>query len=166
MAIIFPDINSVALNIGSISIRWYGIAYVISIITCTYVAKFINKKLKITDMKTEDFDILITYIIIAIIIGGRLGHVLFYMPISEINLIDIFKIWLGGMSFHGGLTGVACAIFLYSKRYKKQFLSITDLIAIVTPIGLFFGRIANFINAELYGRVTSMPWGMIFPGTD
>ena len=110
---------------------------------------------------------LLSYIIIGIVSGGRLGYILFYTPDVIIDdFWEIFKIWHGGMSFHGGLIGVIVSIWIFCLRTGKVFLSITDLIACVAPIGLFFGRIANFINAELYGKKTDVSWGVIFPYSD
>ncbi len=166
MAIDFPNISPVAFSVGPLDIRWYGLAYVVSIILGGYIAMLINAKRRIVDITQKEFDSLLTYLILGIIIGGRVGYTLFYTHLSLKSLIDVFKVWLGGMSFHGGLLGVIFAIYIYSKKYKKNFLCITDLISTVAPIGLFFGRIANFVNGELYGRVTNVKWAMIFPFSD
>jgi phosphatidylglycerol:prolipoprotein diacylglycerol transferase len=167
LAILFHNINPIAISLGPISIHWYGIAYVVAIILGTYIMKVLEKIHKIANLTPEDFDDLVVYIVIGIVAGGRLGDILFYTP----NLImddfwEIFKIWHGGMSFHGGIIGVGIAVWVFCSRRKKKLLATTDLIACATPIGLFFGRVANFINGELYGRKTDVAWGVIFPSQD
>ena len=166
-AILFPNIDPIAINLGIISIRWYGISYVIGIFLGAYILQKIEKKFKIAHLDSKDLENLLSYIIIGIVLGGRLGYILFYTPDIIIDdFWEIFKIWHGGMSFHGGLIGVIASIWIFCLRAGKVFLSITDLIACVAPIGLFFGRIANFINAELYGKKTDVSWGVIFPYSD
>ena len=165
-AMLFPNINPIAIELGYVSIRWYGISYVIGVFLGIYILKKIEKKYTIANLSTSAYENLLTYIIIGIIIGGRLGYVLFYCPnVILDDFWEIFKIWHGGMSFHGGLLGVTAAIWLFSLKNGK-FMSTMDLIACVVPVGLFFGRIANFINAELYGKKTNVSWGVIFPNTD
>jgi phosphatidylglycerol---prolipoprotein diacylglyceryl transferase len=166
MAIKFPDINPVILQIGDtpFKITWYSLAYVLGMIIGFYYIKKINKNSP-DQIGKEIFDDILTYIILGVVLGGRLGYVLFYdLEYNLANPINIFKTWQGGMSFHGGLMGVIFASYLICKKHKLNYLTITDLLASATPIGLFFGRIANFINAELYGRVTQSKWGVIFPG--
>lgn len=160
----FIGIDPVALQLGPIAIHWYGISYVVGIILGYYYAKWLIKRNKLP-ISAAMFDDLLTYIIIGIIAGGRLGYVLFYDPLSYLaNPLDIFKTYMGGMSFHGGITGVIISIVVFCRKYHQDFVAFCDLISIVTPIGLMLGRIANFINGELYGRPTDMPWGIIFPG--
>ena len=166
MAIIFPDINPVILSIGDspLKITWYSLSYVVGILLAWSYIKYLNRSNKPNSLEPKIIDDLITYIIIGIIIGGRLGYVLFYD--FQSNLTDPMKIlrtWEGGMSFHGGLLGVIISSFIYCKIYKIPFFRIMDLLACATPIGLFLGRIANFINGELYGRITDVSWGVIFP---
>lgn len=166
-AILFPNIDPIAINLGIVSIRWYGISYVIGIFLGAYILQRIEKKLNIANLNAKDLENLLSHTIIGIVVGGRLGYILFYHPnIILDNFWEIFKIWNGGMSFHGGLIGVITSVAIYSLRDNKVFLAITDLIACVAPIGLFFGRIANFINAELYGKCTNVSWGVIFPYSD
>ena len=166
-AILFPNIDPIAINLGMISIRWYGISYVIGIFLGAYILQKIEKKFKIANLDSKDLENLLSYIIIGIVSGGRLGYILFYTPDVIIDdFWEVFKIWHGGMSFHGGLIGVIISVWIFCLRTGKVFLSITDLIACVAPIGLFFGRIANFINAELYGKKTDVSWGVIFPYSD
>jgi phosphatidylglycerol:prolipoprotein diacylglycerol transferase len=167
LAISFPNINPVAIQFGLISIRWYGIMYVLSIVVGAYIMQKLEKKYKIMCIYKNDFDSLIIYIMLGIIVGGRLGYILFYIQDYTVNDFSIiFKVWQGGMSFHGGVIGVVLATWIFCLRHKKNLLSVTDLIACVAPIGLFFGRIANFINAELYGIKTNVDWAIIFPNTD
>ncbi|WP_154512526.1 prolipoprotein diacylglyceryl transferase [Rickettsiales endosymbiont of Trichoplax sp. H2] len=163
---LFPNINPIAIELGYISIRWYGISYVIGVLLGVYILKKIEKKYTVANLISSAYENLLTYIIIGIIIGGRLGYILFYCPnVILDDFWEIFKIWHGGMSFHGGLLGLMAAIWLFSLKNGK-FIFTMDLIACVVPIGLFFGRIANFINAELYGKKTNVSWGVIFPNTD
>ena len=159
----FPNINPIALDFGFIKISWYALSYIAGILCSWYLILkiIIIKNIKIRDKIVSD---LISNCIIGIILGGRLGYVIFYNPEYYFNnLIEIFKLWNGGMSFHGGLTGVILAIIYSSKTSKIPIIVLSDLISIVSPIGLFFGRIANFINGELYGRVTNHYFGVVFP---
>ena len=165
LAIVFPNIEPVALKIGNIEIFWYGIFYLIAIFSCLYIAIKLDKTNSI--LKKDSIDNFLTYIVLGIIIGGRVGYITIYHPDWIIHSFDrIFKIWKGGMSFHGGVMGVTVANFLFCKKNNIKFFKLMDMIACVAPIGIFFGRMGNFVNAELYGRPTSMVWGMIFPYTD
>ena len=157
------NFDPVAIEIFSFEIRWYSLAYIFGILLGWYLAKnhFANKEIK------EKFDDYITYIIIGVILGGRLGYVLFYNFEYYINnFFEIFKIWQGGMSFHGGVIGIVIASIIFSKKNKNNLFKYLDIIALVSPIGIFFGRIANFINSELYGYETSLPWGVQFIKVD
>ena len=159
----FPNINPIAVDLGLVKISWYALSYVAGILTSWYlIIKIIKmKKIKISNKIVNE---LISNCMIGIILGGRLGYVTFYNPEYYFNnLMEIFKIWNGGMSFHGGLIGVILAIIYSSRTLKIPIMLFSDLVAIVSPIGLFFGRIANFINGELFGRVTNHNLGMIFP---
>ncbi|MEK6733901.1 MAG: prolipoprotein diacylglyceryl transferase [Pseudomonadota bacterium] len=168
MALSFPDINPVLLQFGEtpFKITWYSLSYVVGIILGWIYVKHINKIGSVQPpIKDKSIDDLITALILGIILGGRLGYVLFYdLDYNLSNPANIIKTWEGGMSFHGGLLGVIIAIFIYCKINKLKFFKIMDLLACATPIGLCFGRIANFINAELYGRYTNSSLGVIFPG--
>ena len=153
------NFDPVAIEIFSLEIRWYSLAYILGILLGWYLAKkfFINIKNK------DKFDDYITYVIIGLILGGRLGYILFYnFDYYLNNFFDIFKIWHGGMSFHGGVIGVIVASILFSKKNNDDVFEYLDTIAIVSPIGIFFGRIANFINSELYGHETTVPWAVKF----
>lgn len=167
MAIIFPDINPVVLSFGDspFKITWYSLSYVTGILLAWVYIKHLNKLNKPNELSIKFIDDLITSLILGIVIGGRLGYVLFYDLAANItNPLNIFRTWDGGMSFHGGLLGVILATLIHCRLNKIEFLRVMDLIACATPIGLCLGRIANFINGELYGRVTDVAWGVIFPG--
>ena len=154
------NFDPVAIQIFSFEIRWYSLAYIAGILLGWILSKRIfisNPSLK------EKFDDFITYIILGIIVGGRLGYVIFYnLEYYSNNLTDVFKVWQGGMSFHGGLIGVIAVSIWFSKKNNQDPFSYLDVVSIVAPIGIFFGRIANFINSELYGIKTDMPWGVKF----
>jgi phosphatidylglycerol:prolipoprotein diacylglycerol transferase len=159
----FPNINPIALDLGLLQIRWYAISYVTGILLSWFLILKIIKIKKI-NIDNQTISELISNSIIGIIVGGRLGYVIFYnYEYFSNNLLEIFKVWNGGMSFHGGLIGVIIAVIYTSKRTKTSLMLLADLGAIVSPVGIFFGRIANFINGELYGRVTTHPFGIIFP---
>ncbi len=158
------NFNPVAIQIFSLEIRWYSLAYIFGIIfSWIYCKKILIKDKYISKL----FDDLISYLIIGIILGGRLGYVFFYDPNYYFNnLIEIFMIWQGGMSFHGGLIGVIFATVLFSKKYNIDKYIFLDLISASAPIGIFLGRISNFINSELYGKETDIFWSVIFVKVD
>ncbi len=158
------NFDPVAIQIFSLEIRWYSIAYIIGIL----IGWILSKKIFISDNDIkEKFDDFITYIILGIIIGGRLGYVFFYnFNYYSNNLFDVFKIWQGGMSFHGGLIGIIIASILFSKKNNHDTYKYLDIVSIVAPIGIFFGRLANFINSELYGTETNLPWAVKFIQVD
>ena len=154
------NFDPVAIEIFSIEIRWYSLAYIVGILVGWYLAKKIflnNDKLK------HKFDDYITYIIIGMVLGGRLGYVVFYNFNYYLdNIFDILKIWQGGMSFHGALIGIIISSFFFAKKDDNNAFEYLDIVSLVSPIGIFFGRIANFINSELYGYETSVPWAVQF----
>ena len=158
------NIDPVAIEFSSIEIRWYSLAYIVGILLGWVLSKQIfisNRELK------YKFDDYVTYLIIGVIIGGRLGYVLFYnFTYYYNNLIDIFKIWQGGMSFHGGLLGVIIVSIWFAKKNNDNPFIYLDIVSIVAPIGIFFGRVANFINSELYGFETNLPWAVKFVRVD
>ncbi len=159
----FPNINPIAIDLGVVKISWYAISYICGILLSWFlILKIIKfKNIKISNKNVSD---LISNCIVGIILGGRLGYVIFYNPEYYFNnILEIFKIWNGGMSFHGGFIGVIIAVIYSSKSSKVPLMVFSDLISIVSPIGIFFGRIANFVNGELYGKVTNHKFGMIFP---
>ncbi len=158
------NFDPVAIQIFSVEIRWYSLAYIIGILLGWALGKkiFISN----TNLK-EKFDDYITYVILGIIVGGRLGYVFFYnFNYYSNNLLDILKVWQGGMSFHGGLLGVIIASILFSKKNNQNSFEYLDVVSIVAPIGIFFGRIANFINSELYGVETKIFWAVKFIKVD
>ena len=158
------NFDPVAFQIMSFEIRWYSLAYILGIIIGWIICKKILIKNPDINQKFDDY---ITFLIIGIILGGRLGYVLFYnLNYYMGNIIDIFKIWQGGMSFHGGLLGIIIASILFAKKNNQDTFIYTDLVSLVAPIGIFFGRIANFINSELYGKVTDVPWAVTFIQVD
>ena len=158
------NFDPVAIEIFSIEIRWYSLAYILGIL----IGWNLSKKFFISSNEIkEKFDDYITFVILGIIVGGRLGYVVFYnLNYYLNNLIDILKIWQGGMSFHGGLLGVIIATMWFAKKNNQNLFSYLDIVSIVSPIGIFFGRISNFINSELYGTETSLPWGVQFVQID
>jgi phosphatidylglycerol:prolipoprotein diacylglycerol transferase len=165
----FPNFDPVIFHIGPLAIRWYALAYVAGILLGWRYAVGLIRKPRLWGGQTpvvnaEQIDDLILWITLGIIVGGRIGYILFYAP----NLVwddplEIFQVWKGGMSFHGGFLGVVTAIVLFSLGNRIDMFKLGDIIAPAVPIGLFFGRIANFINGELWGRPTSVPWGIQFP---
>ena len=162
------NFDPVFIDLGLFQIRWYSIAYIISIILGWIYAKKIIREMaskhNFTLFKPVIFDDLIVYLIIGIVLGGRLGYVIFYnFGYYSQNLDEILKLWKGGMSFHGGLLGVIIATIIFSKIKKINFFYFTDIIACVAPIGFFLGRIANFINGELFGKISTLPWAVVFP---
>ena len=158
------NFDPVAFQIISFEIRWYSLAYILGII----IGWILCKKILIKNLDiNQKFDDYITYLIIGIIIGGRLGYVLFYNFSYYINnIFDIFKIWQGGMSFHGGLLGVIASSYIFAKKNNQNPFFYLDQVSLVAPVGIFFGRLANFINSELYGTVSNAPWSVIFIKVD
>ncbi len=159
--------DPIFIDLGIIQIRWYSLAYIIGILAGWWYGKIIIKK-QIEDNNQsnylKNFDDLIAYIIIGVILGGRLGYVIFYNPSFYLeNLTEILKLWKGGMSFHGGLLGVIIATIIFSKIKGINFYYFADIISCVAPIGIFLGRVTNFINGELFGKVSNLPWAIIFP---
>ena len=167
----FPDFDPVLIQLGPIAIRWYALAYVAGILLgWRYVAGLARRE-SLWSLRggppasIEQIDDLILWITLGIIVGGRLGHVLFYTPsIIWTDPVEILKTWHGGMSFHGGALGVLLAVVVFSRVKKLDLFRLGDMITAAAPLGLFFGRIANFINGELWGRPTDVPWAIIFPG--
>ncbi|MEL6287201.1 MAG: prolipoprotein diacylglyceryl transferase [Pseudomonadota bacterium] len=170
-ALPFPQIDPVAIEIGPLAIRWYGLAYMTGLLLgWLYVRSLLASPALwagAAPLDYDDADNLLFWITIGVVVGGRIGFFLFYEPQLLIaNPLELFKIWQGGMAFHGGLLGVAIAIYLFAVSRGVSPLTIGDLVAAATPIGLFFGRLANFINAEVVGRVSDVPWAVRFPMPD
>src|SRR5579884_619356 len=159
----YPNFDPVFIRIGPLAFRWYGLMYALSFIAGIFVIRTtaIRKRLKITNEEVSD---LMLYAAIGVILGGRLGYVIFYnLRFYLENPSKIFAVWEGGMSFHGGLIGVLIAGYLFCKRHGYSFYEVADVAILAVPIGLGLGRIGNFINGELYGRQTDVPWCMVFP---
>jgi phosphatidylglycerol:prolipoprotein diacylglycerol transferase len=167
-ALPFPVIDPVALQLGPILIRWYALAYVAGIVIGWWLARRLLLQEALFGTRQppslRDLDDLIFWIAIGIVLGGRLAFVLFYnLPYYLENPIEIPQVWRGGMAFHGGAAGLALATYLFARARGFSFLTMMDVVAAVAPIGIFFGRIANFVNDELWGRVTDVPWAVAFP---
>lgn len=165
----FPNIDPVAFSIGPFVVRWYALAYIAGLLFAIWYAKRLVRTQALwggrqpTATPTQ-IDDLFVWIVLGVILGGRLGYVLFYNPVYFLaNPLDILKVWEGGMSFHGGFLGVVVALYFYGKKHGITVYQLLDLAAATTPVGLGLGRLANFINGELYGRAGDAPWTMIFP---
>lgn len=166
MIFIQPSINPVILSLGYVDIRWYSLAYIVGFIIGSILIKKLNKKsyFLLTDNQIDSFFI---WAVIGVIIGGRLGYVIFYQTnVFQSDPFYILKIWNGGMSFHGGLIGIVISIYIFCIKKGIKFFYLSDLVSLVAPFGLFFGRISNFINTELYGRITDFPFAIIYPIID
>jgi phosphatidylglycerol:prolipoprotein diacylglycerol transferase len=164
----YPSINPILISIGPFAVRWYALAYIVGIIAGWFYARAIIVSERLwggpAPFTVLDFDDFVIWITLGVILGGRTGYVLFYnLPLFAAHPVEIVQLWNGGMSFHGGLTGCIVAIVLFAWRRRIPMLSLADVTAAVAPIGLFLGRLANFINGELWGRPTDVPWAMVFP---
>lgn len=159
----FPIIDPVAIEIGPIVIRWYALAYIAGLLLGWRCCVMLTRRAPVF-MTSEKLDDLLLYATLGVILGGRLGYVLFYKPaFFAANPLEILMVWHGGMSFHGGFLGVVVAAFIFARRHDIPALLLADLLAVAAPIGLFFGRIANFINGELFGRPSDVSWAIVFP---
>ncbi len=167
--LIHPNFDPVALHLGPLAVRWYGLMYLLAFIQCIVIGR-IRLRLPYVSAQgwtTKDIDDMLFYGVLGTILGGRIGYILFYKASFYFaNPADIFKVWEGGMSFHGGMIGVTLAMVLFAWQRKRTWLQVTDFVAPMVPLGLAAGRFGNFINGELWGRVTSptAPWAMLFPG--
>ncbi len=161
---IAPSIDPVAISIGSLQLRWYGLMYLIGFAVGWALGRWRASRPG-SAWRPADVDDLLTCVMLGIILGGRLGYVLFYdLPAYIHDPMEILRIWNGGMSCHGGLLGVLGAFWLFARSRKKSFLEVSDFVAPLVPQGLFFGRLGNFINGELWGKVSDAPWAVVFPG--
>lgn len=161
--LIHPQFDPVALQIGPVAVHWYGLMYLVGFALVWLLGKWRIKHGK-TDLTVRDLEDLIFYCVLGVVIGGRLGYALFYKTSYYLtHPIELLYVWQGGMSFHGGLLGVLVVLFIFARKRNKPFLAIGDFLAPLIPLGLAAGRLGNFINGELWGRTTSMPWGMVFP---
>ena len=164
----YPAINPVLISIGPLAVRWYALAYIVGIIAGWFYARAIVSSPRLwggtAPLTVTDFDDFVIWITLGVILGGRTGYVLFYnFPHFAAHPVEILELWNGGMSFHGGLIGCIVAVVIYALRRGIPMFSLGDVTAAVAPIGLFLGRVANFINGELWGRPSDVPWAMIFP---
>ena len=160
----YPEISPVALQLGPVVIRWYSLAYLIGILSGWWVVGKLNKKNLPPVLSKQAFDDIVVWAVMGIILGGRLGFVLFYKPGYYLeHLSEIPMLWNGGMSFHGGLLGTIIAIYCFTRKYDIVFLRLMDLMAVAAPIGICLGRLANFVNGELYGRASEGYFAMVFP---
>lgn len=169
--ITLPTIDPVALELGPLAVRWYGLSYMFGLLLGWYYARSLAANQRLwggrSPVKPDHFDDLLIWVTIGVVLGGRLGYVLFYNPAYYWqNPAEIFATWNGGMSFHGGLLGSAVVVWLYSRAKNLPLLSVWDVASAVAPLGFYFGRLANFINGELWGRTSDVPWAMIFPNPE
>lgn len=160
----FPNIDPVFLRIGPLQFRWYGLMYVLGFMATYFILRSESRRKQLPLTKDDVAD-LVFYGAMGVVLGGRIGYILFYnLGFYLANPLKIFAVWEGGMSLHGGFLGVILALTLFSRKKKISLLILLDMVAQCTPVGLGLGRIGNFINGELYGRQTDVPWGMVFPG--
>jgi phosphatidylglycerol:prolipoprotein diacylglycerol transferase len=162
----YPNIDPIAFSLGPLKVHWYGLMYLFGFIAAWLLGNWRAKHYQL-DWNAEQISDIVFYGALGVILGGRIGYMLFYdFPGVLHNPLSLFKIWEGGMSFHGGLIGVAIAVWIFCRKYGKTYLQVGDFIAPLVPLGLGAGRIGNFINGELWGRVTDVPWGMVYPQVD
>ncbi len=165
--LIHPDFDPVAVRLGPLAVRWYGLMYLIGFLGGQALGKLRVRQEAWLNWTVEQVDEFLTFVVFGVILGGRLGYVLFYKPLYYLDhLIEVPQMWQGGMSFHGGLLGVILASLWFARRHGKRWLDVTDFVAPLVTVGLGAGRLGNFINGELPGRITSVPWAMIFPHVD
>ena len=162
--IAYPDIDPVLLSIGPLQVHWYGVAYVAGFLIAGAIAYHLNKRWSV-GLTSDDLVNMLLFAVVGVMLGGRLGYVLAYggRRYWE-DPVQIARVWDGGMSFHGALAGIIVAGILFARMSGVSFLRLADMAAVATPAGIFFGRLANFINGELWGRTTDVPWAMVFPG--
>ena len=162
--LVHPQFDPVAVQLGPVAIHWYGLMYLVAFAQILLLGRWCIKHRPWSGWDLKMLDDVLFYGVIGTILGGRLGYVLFYKPAEYLaNPLDILKVWEGGMSFHGGFLGVILALALFARRHQLRWLAVTDFIAPLVPLGLAAGRLGNFINGELWGRATDLPWGMVFP---
>lgn len=160
----YPHIDPVIFQVGPVAVRWYGLMYLLGFLSGYFLIHHLAR-LRALNLSRDDVADLLFYCILGVILGGRLGYVFFYNPGHFLSHpSQIFAVWEGGMSFHGGLAGVVVAALFYCRRHRLPILLLGDILTTSATVGLFMGRIGNFINGELWGRITDLPWGMVFPG--
>ena len=164
--IILPEFDPFLVNFGGFGIRWYALAYIGGLLAGYWILRREAARPE-TPLSPAAVDSLLNHVLLGVILGGRIGYVLFYNPGHFLaHPADIIKVWQGGMAFHGGLLGVTVAMWMFARKQGVNVLAVSDRVAMVTPVGLFLGRLSNFINAELQGRVTDVPWAMVFANGD
>jgi phosphatidylglycerol:prolipoprotein diacylglycerol transferase len=162
--LVHPQFDPVAIHLGPLAIRWYGLMYLLAFAFVLILGRLRIAARPDGGWKKHELDDLLFYGVLGVVLGGRLGYVLFYKPAYYLhNPAEIFSVWQGGMAFHGGFLGVLAAMWLFSRKSSKPWLAVADFVAPLVPLGLGAGRIGNFINGELWGRPTDVPWGMVFP---
>ena len=167
MTIVHPQFDPIALQLGPLAIRWYGLMYVVAFVLVIVLGRVRARRNMLTGWRAHDVDDMLFYGVFGVILGGRLGYVLFYKPLYYLeHPLEIVAVWQGGMSFHGGFLGVLLGVALFCWRRKLRWLAVMDFVAPLCPLGLAAGRLGNFINGELPGRPTTVPWGMWFPQVD
>lgn len=160
----YPNIDPIIVRIGPFAFRWYGMMYLVGFVSSYLLVRYQIKKRRLP-FRQDFVDSLYSYLMLGLLVGARLGYVVFYDLAAYLkNPLEIFALWHGGMSFHGGLIGSVAAMIFFCRRSSADFWLLSDLVIATAPIGLGFGRLGNFINGELYGRVTNVPWAMVFPG--
>jgi len=164
MALMHPQFDPIAISLGPVAVHWYGLMYLLAFAQFLLLGKLRTKQAHYQHLNYKYIEDLLFAGVLGVILGGRLGYVIFYMPAHYLSHpLDALKVWEGGMSFHGGFLGVLLAMLWVAKRKNQKFFEVTDLIAPLIPFGLAFGRLGNFINGELWGRATDVSWAMVFP---
>ena len=164
---VHPQFDPVAIHIGPLAVRWYGLMYLAGFALFWWLGRVQARRTFMTGWRESDVGDMLWYGVWGVILGGRLGYVLFYKPLYyAAHPLEILQVWTGGMSFHGGFLGVLVALWVFARVRNKRFFEVTDFVAPLIPLGLATGRLGNFINGELVGRVTDVPWAMIFPQVD
>ena len=165
--LVHPQFDPIAFQLGPLAVRWYGLMYLAAFAQFWLLGRYRAQKNAFLGWQPKDVEDLLFYGVLGVIIGGRLGEVLLYHPDYYLaNPLEAFAVWKGGMSFHGGFLGVLAAVWWWARKMHRPYLAVTDFIAPLVPLGYAFGRIGNFINAELVGRPASVPWAMVFPNVD
>ncbi len=165
--LVHPNFDPVALQLGPVAIRWYGLMYLLAFVLFVWLGKIRARRNLLTGWHPRDVDDMLFYGVFGVILGGRLGYVLFYKPLYYAqHPLETLQVWTGGMSFHGGFLGVLIALWFFARARGKRWLDVTDFVAPLVPLGLAAGRMGNFINGELVGRATDVPWAMVFPQVD
>jgi len=165
--LIHPNFDPIALQLGPVAIRWYGLMYLTAFAIVIVLGRMRIRNQPWLSISSSDLDDMLFYGVLGVVLGGRLGYILFYKPAEYLHdPIRIFFVWEGGMSFHGGFLGVLVAMLWFARSHGKKWLQVTDFIAPLCPLGLGAGRIGNFINGELWGRPSDLPWAMVFPQVD